>query len=66
MKKKAFYIKPVVDIVTTWLLCGSPFETLDGETTGDGFCESYRDLYILLLFSIAYNHIRAIFAEQIG
>lgn len=42
MKKKAVYIKPVVevvDIATTQLLCGSPFETLDGETTGDGFVD---------------------------
>jgi len=42
MKKKAFYIKPVVevvDIATTQLLCGSPFETPDNETTGDGFVD---------------------------
>ena len=42
MKKKAFYIKPVVEVVdisTIQILCGSPFETLDGETTGDGFVD---------------------------
>ena len=43
MKKKAFYIKPeleVVNIANTQLLCGSSFETLNSETTDDGFVDS--------------------------
>ena len=40
MKKKAFYIKPVVEVVeiaTTQLLSGSPFEMTDSESSDDGF-----------------------------
>jgi hypothetical protein len=42
MKRKSVYVTPtatVVVIATAPLLTGSPFETVEGETTGSGFVD---------------------------